>query len=75
MTSEQKKWLDEHRAEGYRVIGTAPGGYRFARRGMLHADGQFELQLGARRPAVRVGSFEVGILEPITQQTMMRGPS
>lgn len=62
MTGEQKAWLDAHRAEGYRVMGNTPGASRWVRRGMLHPDGSFEPYLRAR-PSVRVGSFEVGILE------------
>jgi len=73
MTSEQKKWLDDHRPEGYRVLGVAPGGARWIKRGILHADGQFDLQLGRVRPAVRVGSFEVAVLE-FQGAPDMRGP-
>lgn len=73
MTSEQKKWLDDHRGEGYRVLGTAPGGYQWVKRGILHADGQFDPQLGRARPNVRVGSFEVAVLEQIGAPTIMRG--
>ena len=73
MTAEQKKWLDEHRGEGYRMIGATPGGCRWVKRGMLHADGTFDPQLGIARPAVRVGTFEVGVLEFVTNQSM-RGP-
>lgn len=73
MTSEQAEWMNKHRPEGYRVIGTLPGGCQWVRRGMLHADGTFDLQQGRARPPVRVGTFEVGVLELITQQSM-RGP-
>lgn len=65
MTGEQAKWLTDRRAEGYRVIGVAPGGHRWVRTGMLHANGEFEPKLGVARPSIRVGSFEVGVLEPI----------
>jgi hypothetical protein len=73
MTAEQAKWLNEHRAEGYRALGVAPGGSQWVKVGMLHADGTFELKLGRARPAIRVGSFEVGVLES-TQAPQMRGP-
>lgn len=63
MTGEQKKWLDDHRHEGYRPLGVAPGGGRWVKTGMLHADGTFELKLGRARPAIRQGSFEVGVME------------
>ena len=63
MTSEQAEWLRTHRAEGYRALGMAPGNARWIKVGMLHPDGTFELRLGQARPAVRVGSFEVGVLE------------
>lgn len=74
MTSEQANWLREHRAEGYQAIGKTPGGCRWVRTGMLHADGTFELKLGRARPAIRVGSFEVGILEQGAGAPNMRGP-
>lgn len=73
MTGEQKTWLDAHRAEGYRPLGTTPGGGRWVKIGMLHADGTFELKVGTKRPSVRMGSFEVGVLE-IGPATEMRGP-
>lgn len=63
MTGEQKAWLDLHRAEGYRPLGVAPGGSRCVKTGMLHADGTFEARIAGARPAIRVGSFEVGILQ------------
>jgi hypothetical protein len=61
MTSEQKEWLDSHKAEGYRIRGQTGGNSQWIRTGMLHADGTFEAY-GAARPAVRQGSFEVGVL-------------
>ena len=64
MTGEQAKWLTDHRAEGYRVRGQLGGvGSRWVRTGMLHADGTFDRTVPGQRPAVRQGSFEVGILE------------
>jgi hypothetical protein len=73
MTGEQKSWLDAHRAEGYRALGNTPGGARWVKVGMLHADGTFELKLGRARPAIRVGSFEVGVLE-VGPAPQMQGP-
>lgn len=63
MTAEQVKWLQEHRAEGYQAVGRAPGGYFWARKGILHADGAFDLQQGRQSPPVHPGSIEVGILQ------------
>lgn len=62
MTTEQKVWLDAHRAEGYRVRGAVAGNARWTKTGMLHADGSFEPFIKGR-PGVRVGSFEVGVLQ------------
>lgn len=80
MTSEQKAWLDAHRFEGYRPMGTGSatgsgtaGGTHWKKRGMLHPDGTFEPWLGHARPSVRPGSFEVGIFEH-TPAGQMRGP-
>lgn len=73
MTGEQAKWLQDHRAEGYRPLGNTPGNARWVKVGMLHPDGKFELRLGRARPAVRQGSFEVGVLE-IGPAREMRGP-
>ena len=73
MTGEQAAWLTAHRAEGYRPLGTLPGGgARWVKRGMLHPDGKFELMTG-QRPAIHVGSFEVAVLEH-SQAPEMRGP-
>lgn len=63
MTNEQKTWLDDHKAEGYRVRGRAAGNAAWLKSGMLHADGTFELVGRGARPNVRPGSFEVGILQ------------
>lgn len=73
MTGEQADWLRSHRAEGYRPLGNTPGGARWIKVGMLHADGTFELRQGRARPSVRVGSFEVGVLETGAAREM-RGP-
>lgn len=73
MTNEQKNWLDTHRAEGYRIRGNQPGGNaKWIKAGMLHADGSFEAIIAGRRPPVRQGSFEVGILQ--ASQPIMGGP-
>jgi len=63
LTPQQKKWLDDNRAQGYRPLGVAPGGAQWVRTGMLHPDGTFELRQGRARPAVQAGSFEVGVLQ------------
>jgi hypothetical protein len=75
MTGEQKKWLDDHRVQGYRPMGTLGGASRWINRGMLHPDGTFEF-LGARgRPnKVEQGSFEVAVLEHVPAPGM-RGPA
>jgi hypothetical protein len=63
MTNGQKLWLDSHKP--YRAISNTPSGFRWTKMGMLHADGTFEATIPGKRPAVRQGSFEVGILEEI----------
>lgn len=63
MTNEQATWLNQHRAEGYRVVGRAPSGARWIRTGILHANGVFEAPQGNARPSVGIGSIEVGVLE------------
>jgi hypothetical protein len=74
MTSEQAKWINDHREEGYRAIGVAPGGCRWTKVGMLRADGTFELRLGrAQQPIRSADDFEVGVLES-AQAPQMRGP-
>lgn len=74
MTGEQKIWLDAHQAEGYRPLGVAPGGWRWVRIGMLHADGTFEAKTPGSRPSIRVGSFEVGVLVETNSAPQMQGP-
>jgi len=62
MTGEQANWLRQNKE--YRALGQRPGlGARYVRIGMLHADGTFELHPRGRRPNVKPGSFEVGVLE------------
>jgi hypothetical protein len=73
MTGEQANWLRTHRAEGYQPIGVLPGGCTWVKRGMLHPDGTFEAMVRGQRPAVRQGSFEVGVLQH-AQGAGMQGP-
>jgi hypothetical protein len=67
MTGEQKKWLDDHRAEGYRPVGNAPGAQgKYVKVGMLYPDGTFERRswnLSGRYARAEAGMFECGILE------------
>ena len=63
MTREQKEWLD--RNKHFRAVGRAPGNCRWVDTGMLHPDGTFEKATPGRRPGVKPGSFEVGVLELI----------
>lgn len=62
MTREQKNWLDANKR--YRVLGQiATGGSKIVASGMLHADGTFVAAERGKRLPVRVGSFEVAIIE------------
>ncbi len=63
MTNEQANWLTSNKP--YRPVSNTPSGWRWIKQGTLHADGTFELTPRGRRPAIRVGSFEVAILEEI----------
>ncbi len=63
MTGDQANWL--RRNHTYRAISQTPGGMRWTKRGMLHEDGKFDLTPPRGRPVVRMGSFEVGVLEPV----------
>jgi hypothetical protein len=63
MTGEQATWLRKNAP--YRALSNAPSGMRWTKKGMLHADGKFDLQPPRGRAPVRAGSFEVGVLEPI----------
>jgi hypothetical protein len=71
MTGPQADWLRANKA--YRAVGNVPSGGSYVKRGMLHADGEFELINRGVRPNVRVGSFEVGVLE-LPPQRGMQGP-
>ena len=73
MTGEQATWLRSHRAEGYTPIGTTPSGASWAKRGMLHPDGTFELKVQGQRPAIHEGSFEVGVLQLANPPGGMQG--
>ena len=59
MTNEQAIWLRKHRAKGYEPIGQ---GKKYARRGVLHADGTFDTFQPGSRPRIKEGTFEVGVL-------------
>ena len=64
MTNEQKKWLDEHRGEGYQPIGAVGfGNSKYVKVGMLYPDGAFERKQSAgwRYERAAAGMFEVGI--------------
>jgi hypothetical protein len=63
MTRQQKQWLDKNRT--YRVVGQRAGHTRYAKLGILHADGKFDLHQPGSRARVTPGSFEVGVLENI----------
>lgn len=65
MTGEQKKWLDEHRIQGYRPVGqtSATGSSGWTNKGILHADGTFEPFVKTPR-RITAGCFEVGIYQP-----------
>jgi len=63
MTGEQAAWLRAH--PGYRALSRPPSGYRWSQVGMLHAEGEFEQTIVGKRPAVKLGSFECGMLESI----------
>ena len=61
MTAKQKKWLDDHRAEGYRPLGQRPGAQaKYTKVGMLYPDGQFERR---QSPGWRYGRAEAGMFE------------
>lgn len=61
MTAEQKKWLDDHRAEGYRPLGVTPGAQaKYTKVGMLYPDGSFERR---QSPGWRYGRAEQGMFE------------
>jgi hypothetical protein len=72
MTGAQADWLRANKA--YRAVGNVPSGGRYIKRGMLHEDGTFELIYRGVRPNIRVGSFEVGILEMPGAAPSMQGP-
>lgn len=58
MTDAQAKWLREHRSEKWEAVGR---GHAYAKRGVLHADGEFvQIYRGQRMP-IKPGSFEVGV--------------
>ena len=65
MTAEQKKWLDDHRAEGYRPVGSRPGAQaKYTKIGMLYPDGSFERRAGGigwRYARAIEGMFECGV--------------
>jgi hypothetical protein len=64
VTAEQKKWLDDHRMEGYRPVGERPGAQaKYAKIGMLYPDGSFERRQSAnwRYSKAEMGMFECGI--------------
>jgi hypothetical protein len=65
MTNEQSIWLRHN--PNYRPLSRSPSGFRWGKVGMLHPEGIFELTPPRMRPAVRQGSFEVGVLESIKQ--------
>jgi hypothetical protein len=61
MTGPQSDWLRKHKP--YAPIGRAPGGHVYARRGILHEDGTFELDAPGKQRRITQGCFEVGVLE------------
>jgi hypothetical protein len=64
VTEAQKLWLDKNRARGYGPVGRISGNAVYRDRGILHADGTFDLTArGARPTRITDGCFEVGILE------------
>lgn len=65
MTGAQADWLRSN--PPYRAIAVAPSGHQYVKRGMLHADGSFDLHVGGRNRVVKQGSIEVGVLEPKQQ--------
>ena len=63
MTGAQSDWIRKNKP--YRAVAQPPSGMRWAKRGMLHEDGKFDLTPPRGRPVVKPGSFEVAVLEPI----------
>ena len=60
MTGDQANWLKRNRT--YSPVSTRPpSGHSYQKRGILHADGKFDLIVGANRPITQ-GCIEVGVL-------------
>ena len=64
MTGEQANWIRANK--GYSALSSrVPSGHVYAKRGMLHPDGTFELKPRTGRYArISAGGFEVGVLQP-----------
>jgi hypothetical protein len=60
MTGAQKNWLDSNKP--YRAVFKAAGFSKWTKRGILHADGKFELIERGKTPRITQGCFEVGVL-------------
>lgn len=61
MTPQQANWLTGNKP--FRAAHQPAGNTRFARRGILHADGRYELIVRGKPPRITQGCFEVGVLE------------
>jgi hypothetical protein len=62
MTGPQADWLRSHKP--YTPTSTRPpGGHVYARRGILHEDGTFDLDAPGKNRRITQGCFEVGVLE------------
>ena len=62
MTGEQSDWLRSHKPYTP-TSNRTPGGYIYARRGILHEDGTFDLDAPGKQRRITQGCFEVGVLE------------
>jgi hypothetical protein len=60
VTAEQAAWLNANKP--YRAVGQRAGSTEYLKRGILHADGRFELILRGVRPNITPGCFEVAVL-------------
>ena len=60
MTGDQASWLQKNKP--YQALPSRPAsGTTYIKRGMLHADGTFELAQKGVRPKITQGCFEVGV--------------
>ena len=70
MTGAQASWLKKNPA--YRALSQTPSGMRWTRVGFLYEEGTFIAHPPRGRAPVKVGCFEVGVLEEIQRGGMQR---